>query len=107
MMPSRKPTIAMGVRFFVRASKTMFRAASTWMKLPAAQLPSGSDLRWRARARRAKSIDIFLMSGYSLAKILAREYPDIKKISIDFALLEHAQNVVVAHGDFVWDDLAM
>ena len=40
-----------------------------------------------------------------LAKVLAKEYPDIKKISIDFALLEHAQNVVVAHGDFEWDDL--
>jgi mannose-1-phosphate guanylyltransferase len=40
-----------------------------------------------------------------LDKVLAKEYPDIRKISIDFALLEHAQNVVVAHGDFAWDDL--
>src|SRR3954471_5780801 len=40
-----------------------------------------------------------------LAKVLAREYPDIKKISIDFALMEHAHNVVVADGDFAWDDL--
>jgi mannose-1-phosphate guanylyltransferase len=40
-----------------------------------------------------------------LAKTLSREYPDIKKISIDYALLEHAQNVVVAAGDFQWDDL--
>ncbi|MCI0745014.1 MAG: NTP transferase domain-containing protein [Verrucomicrobia subdivision 3 bacterium] len=40
-----------------------------------------------------------------LAKILAREYPDIRKISIDFALMEHAQNVVVADGAFTWDDL--
>ena len=40
-----------------------------------------------------------------LDKVLAREYPDIKKISIDFALMEHAQNVVVANGDFDWDDL--
>lgn len=40
-----------------------------------------------------------------LDKVLTKEYPDIKKISIDFALLEHAQNVVVAHGDFEWDDL--
>jgi mannose-1-phosphate guanylyltransferase len=40
-----------------------------------------------------------------LAKVLAKEYPDIKKISIDFALLEHAQNVVAAAGDFEWDDL--
>ena len=40
-----------------------------------------------------------------LARLLAREYPEIKKISIDFALMEHAQNVVVAEGAFAWDDL--
>jgi len=40
-----------------------------------------------------------------LAKVLAREYPDIKRISIDYALMEHAQNVVVADGVFEWDDL--
>src|SRR6266513_1616959 len=40
-----------------------------------------------------------------LAKVLAKEYPAIKKISIDFALMEHAQNVVVADGAFAWDDL--
>jgi mannose-1-phosphate guanylyltransferase len=40
-----------------------------------------------------------------LDKILAKEYPAIKKISIDFALMEHAQNVVVADGSFEWDDL--
>src|SRR5579863_8816158 len=40
-----------------------------------------------------------------LDKILAKEYPDIKKISIDYALMEHAQNVIVADGSFEWDDL--
>ncbi len=40
-----------------------------------------------------------------LAKVLAKEYPAIKKISIDFALMEKAQNVVVADGAFEWDDL--
>lgn len=40
-----------------------------------------------------------------LSKVLAKEYPEIKKISIDYALMEHAQNVVVADGDFEWDDL--
>jgi len=40
-----------------------------------------------------------------LAKVLAREYPGINKISIDYALMEHAHNVVVADGDFAWDDL--
>ncbi|MEW6306565.1 MAG: mannose-1-phosphate guanylyltransferase [Verrucomicrobiota bacterium] len=40
-----------------------------------------------------------------LAKVLAKEYPDVKRISIDYALLEKAHNVVVADGDFEWDDL--
>jgi len=40
-----------------------------------------------------------------LNKVLAREYPDLKKISIDYALMEHAQNVLVADGSFEWDDL--
>ena len=40
-----------------------------------------------------------------LAKVLAKEYPEIKRISIDYALMEHAQNVVVADGAFEWDDL--
>ena len=40
-----------------------------------------------------------------LARVLAKEYPTIKKISIDYALLEPAQNVIVADGAFAWDDL--
>ncbi len=40
-----------------------------------------------------------------LTRQLARDYPNIKKISIDYALLEQAQNVVVAAGDFEWDDV--
>ena len=40
-----------------------------------------------------------------LARVLAKEYPGIKKISIDFALMEHAQNVICADGAFAWDDL--
>lgn len=40
-----------------------------------------------------------------LAKVLAKEYPEIKKVSIDYALMEHAQNVIAADGAFEWDDL--
>ncbi len=50
--------------------------------------------RWFARAGSPK-----------LAKTLAAEYPALRKLSIDFALMEHAQNVVVAEGAFAWDDL--
>jgi mannose-1-phosphate guanylyltransferase len=40
-----------------------------------------------------------------LEKVLARDYPELKKISIDYALMEHAHNVIVADGAFEWDDL--
>lgn len=40
-----------------------------------------------------------------LNRALAKDYPNLKKISIDYALLEHAQNVVVADGSFEWDDV--
>jgi len=44
-------------------------------------------------------------NGPKLAKVLAKEYPAIKRVSIDYALMEHAQNVVCADGAFAWDDL--
>jgi len=40
-----------------------------------------------------------------LDKVLAREYPALQKISVDYALMERAQNVVAADGAFDWDDL--
>jgi mannose-1-phosphate guanylyltransferase len=40
-----------------------------------------------------------------LKRLLAKDYPTLKRISIDYALMEHAQNVVVADGAFGWDDL--
>lgn len=40
-----------------------------------------------------------------LQKVLDEDYPGLKKVSIDYALLENARNVVVAEGDFGWDDL--
>jgi mannose-1-phosphate guanylyltransferase len=40
-----------------------------------------------------------------LRRMLARDYPPLRKVSIDYALMEHAQNVVVADGSFAWDDL--
>jgi mannose-1-phosphate guanylyltransferase len=48
----------------------------------------------------------FKVAGHpaKLNKILAKEYPGLKKISIDYALMEHAQNVIVADGEFEWDD---
>lgn len=41
----------------------------------------------------------------TLKRVLAREYPEIRKVSVDYALMEKAHNVVVADGTFDWDDL--
>lgn len=52
--------------------------------------------RWfAAAAKGARALD----------RVLAKEYPDIRKISVDYALMEKAHNVVVADGAFDWDDL--
>ena len=39
------------------------------------------------------------------ARSLKRIYPKLEKISVDYAIMEKADNVVVAHGDFDWDDV--
>jgi len=52
--------------------------------------------RWRVAASKGSA---------SLNRVLALEYPEIPRISIDYALLEKARNVVVADGAFDWDDL--
>ena len=52
--------------------------------------------RWRLAAQHGHE---------SLVSVLASEYPSVKKISIDFAVMEKARNVVVADGAFDWDDL--
>jgi mannose-1-phosphate guanylyltransferase len=44
-------------------------------------------------------------SPRKLKQALAKDYPDLKKISFDYGVMEHAQNVLVADGDFEWDDL--
>src|SRR5262245_15091121 len=44
-------------------------------------------------------------SPAKLAKVLAKDDPDVKRSSIDFGLMEKAQNVIVADGSFEWDDL--
>ena len=40
-----------------------------------------------------------------LQPVLEREYPSLKKISIDYALMEKAQNIIVARAPFPWDDV--
>lgn len=43
-------------------------------------------------------------AGQEMA-VVASDYPDLKRISIDYAVMEHARNLVVARGAFGWDDV--
>jgi mannose-1-phosphate guanylyltransferase len=38
-------------------------------------------------------------------KALVREYGKLEKISIDYAVMEHADNIVMVKADFRWDDV--
>lgn len=57
------------------------------------------------RAACRRWFDAAAKSPAALNTILAKEYPEIRKVSVDYALMEKAHNVVVADGDFAWDDL--
>ena len=38
-------------------------------------------------------------------RLLDAIYPPLEKISVDFAIMEHLKNIVVARGSFGWDDV--
>lgn len=44
-------------------------------------------------------------SPADLAEKLADVYPGLTKISVDYAIMEHSDNIAVAMGDFGWDDV--
>jgi len=44
-------------------------------------------------------------NGGEFTKVLEEIYPKIEPISIDYGVLEHADNVVVAHSDIGWSDV--
>ena len=44
-------------------------------------------------------------SPSKLKRVLKKDYPTLKKVSFDYGVMEHAHNVLVADGDFGWDDL--
>jgi mannose-1-phosphate guanylyltransferase len=45
------------------------------------------------------------MDGPNFEEVFAREFAEIKGVSIDYAVMEHASNVVVVEAPFSWDDV--
>jgi len=46
-----------------------------------------------------------LVAGQDFETVLSRRFPLLPRISVDFAIMEKAQNVVTVSADFDWDDV--
>ena len=54
---------------------------------------------------RIRGAIVCLGSSGSLGDAMGHVYPHLKKISIDFAVMEKAEGVVMLESDFDWDDV--
>lgn len=66
-----------------------------------AELERSAPEHWRTLGR----IDQGLAEGIALDELLARHYPEMEKISIDYAVIEKAGRVVMVASCFDWDDV--
>ncbi|MFP4261593.1 MAG: mannose-1-phosphate guanylyltransferase [Opitutales bacterium] len=66
-----------------------------------ASLEKSTPALWEALQR----IDLGLRAGGDLNELLAEHYPKLEKISVDYAIIEKADNVVMVESGFDWDDV--
>ena len=67
----------------------------------AAELQKSTPTLWQA----LKDIDKGLEAGQGIDELLARHYPMLEKISVDYAIIEKSNNVVMVESSFDWDDV--
>jgi mannose-1-phosphate guanylyltransferase len=66
-----------------------------------AELEKSTPSLWAA----LQAIDEGLNGGKELESLLADHYPNLEKISVDYAIIEKASNVVMVESGFDWDDV--
>ncbi|WP_269523732.1 mannose-1-phosphate guanylyltransferase [Coraliomargarita parva] len=66
-----------------------------------AELEKSTPSLWTA----LQAIDQGLKAGEGLDPLLATHYPALEKISVDYAIIEKAANVVMVESGFDWDDV--
>ena len=112
-----------------KAYKTAFHVAQEFREKPnfdrAVQYVNSGEFRWNAGMfafsiptivesllKHQKDLHATCERWFQVAgspvkfkRTLAKDYPGLKKISFDYGVMEKAQNVLVADGDFEWDDL--
>jgi mannose-1-phosphate guanylyltransferase len=67
----------------------------------AAELEKSTPNLWQA----LQAIDQGLEAGQGIDALLAQHYPKLEKISVDYAIIEKANNVVMVESGFDWDDV--
>ena len=117
--------IQVGEKLEIRNPKsaTAFWKANRFVEKPdrqtAEEFLASGDYRWNAgmfvwsvRSIRQAFEKFQPAMAQSCARLAAtrlrnfgREYQRLEKISVDYAIMEKADNVVVANGDFPWDDV--
>ncbi|MEO0509876.1 MAG: sugar phosphate nucleotidyltransferase [Verrucomicrobiota bacterium] len=66
-----------------------------------AELEKSTPTLWTALQAVASGLE----AGQDLDTLLADHYPDLEKISVDYAIIEKATNVVMVESGFDWDDV--
>ncbi|MGZ0654514.1 mannose-1-phosphate guanylyltransferase [Coraliomargarita sp. W4R53] len=66
-----------------------------------AELEKSTPTLWQA----LQTIDQGLAAGQNIDALLAEHYPNLEKISVDYAIIEKATNVVMVESGFDWDDV--
>lgn len=66
-----------------------------------AELEKSTPTLWQA----LQAIDQGLTAGQEMDTLLAEHYPKLEKISVDYAIIEKASQVVMVESTFDWDDV--
>ncbi|MGB0334422.1 MAG: mannose-1-phosphate guanylyltransferase [Opitutales bacterium] len=66
-----------------------------------AELKKSTPSLWQA----LQAVDQGLEAGQSIDSLLADHYPNLEKISVDYAIIEKADNVAMIESGFDWDDV--
>ncbi len=82
--------------YFWNAGMFVWSVASIVAELEASTASLWSSLQ---------AIDQGLAAGTDLNDLLAEHYPNLEKISVDYAIIEKAKNVVMVESGFDWDDV--
>ena len=96
-----KPNLAMAKRYLKSGNYRWNAGMFIWSHETIAAELCRQQPRLFAAAEKWRGI----RSLVKLNAALARDYPKLKKISVDYAIMENALNIVCADGVFGWDDL--